>query len=84
MALDVIHQLALVGTLAANKFFEGDVVQHGSDGAIHIGPDRLEVAGVLFAAIVVEASGFQARKLNERPAHASNDVAYRDLAGRPR
>src|SRR5262245_46037832 len=84
LVLDVIHQLALVSPLAAYKFFKADVVQDGSNRAIHVRPDRLKVTGALLAAVVVEATRFETRELDEWPAHASNDIAYRDLTRRPR
>jgi hypothetical protein len=80
LTLYVVHQLPLAGTCAADQFFERDAIQNAADGAVHFGPDRFEVAHGLFAAVVREVSRFQARKLDERSAHAADHLSDGDLA----
>ena len=81
--LDMIHQLPLADARAANQLLERDVIQNAAYSAIDFRPDRLELTDVLFSTILRKISGFQARKLDKRPAHGANDISDRDLAWRP-
>jgi len=79
----VIHQLPLIHARAADQLFECDVIEDGADGAIHFCPDRSEVAGCRFAAIIAKVAGLQAGELNEGPAHTPDHFADGDLARMP-
>src|SRR3989442_899749 len=81
--LNVIHQLPLIHARAADQLFECDVIEDGADGAIHFCPDRSEVAGCRFAAIIAKVAGLQAGELNEGPAHTPDHFADGDLARMP-
>ena len=67
---------------AADQFFEGDVVQNAADRAVHVGPDRLELADILFAHSSAKFPESD-RELDEWSAHRTDHVSNRDLARRP-
>ena len=82
--LDVVHDLPLSLTNLAYDVVESDAVQNRADGEVDVRPDRLELAGALSDTVVIEVTRFETRKLDERPAHASEDISDGDFGRRPR
>ncbi len=80
--LDVVHQMTLVASRSPDQFFESDVIKDIPDGSIDLGPDRFELAGILFSAIICKVTGIQTRKLNEGPTHCANHVTHGNLTRR--
>jgi len=68
---------------ATDEFLKSDVIENCADGAIDVRPNRFEMAGAEFLAIVGKIAGIKAGKLNEGAAHVADHIADGDLARLP-